>query len=259
MLTINQTRPDTWKYEPQGIGGKRILLTGGTTGIGRTTTLLLASQGAKVVIFGRHQEHLDDALKDMGDYRDRVHGLTADVVEEGDVDRVFDEADEFLGGLDVLINNAGVAGRSVTDTPPADYRYVIETDLLGYIACAHRAIPRLKQQGGGRIINVGSLSAKGREADSDIYVAAKSGLRGFSDSLAKKLQQENIHVTLIEPGSVGADLSSTPPEKERERQAEGTQLPSEAIAEAVAFCLSQPPSCFIPLLQIQPLHQSIGG
>lgn len=255
MMTLTQQRPDHWKYQPEGLGGKRVIVTGGTTGIGRTTALLLASMGAKVVIFGRNEQHLKDAMDVMQHYADRVHGVIADVVAEDDVERVFAEADQFLKGLDILINNAGVSAGSVTEAEPADYRYVVETNLIGCMSCAKRALPRLKQAGGGRIINVGSISAKSKSAGSDVYVATKSALRGFSESFGKLVEDDNVQVTLIEPGSVGSDLGSKPPQKEREQHEAGETLYSEAIAEAVAYCLTTPEKCNIPFMQVMPLHE----
>ncbi|MEX0652761.1 MAG: SDR family oxidoreductase [Phycisphaeraceae bacterium] len=257
MLTHTLHRPDTWKYEPGTVAGKRIVVTGGTTGIGRSTALLLASLGAKVLIFGRHEKELNDALQAMEDCQERVVGLTADVTREDDVDRVFQTVDEQLEGLDILINNAGIGGGGIDQSSPEQYRHVIETDVLGYLACAHRALPRLREQGGGWIINIGSLSAKGREPDSDVYTAAKTAIRGFSESLAKKVQQEDIYVTLIEPGATGADLNPMPPEQERKLEQQGEMLISECIAEAVAWCLTQPRYCYIPLMQVQPLHEKV--
>lgn len=257
MLTHTQHRPDVWKYEPATVANKRIIVTGGTTGIGRSTALLLASLGAKVLIFGRHADALGDALQTMEDCRERVVGLTADVTQEDDVDRVFEKADEELGGLDVLVNNAGIAGPGIEQASVQQYRAIIETDVIGYLACAQRALPRLRRSGGGRIVNIGSLSAKGQEAGSDVYNAAKTALRGFAESLAKEVQQEDIYVTLIEPGAVGADLNPTSLEKERELEASGEMLVSECIAEAVLYCLTQPRFCYVPLMQVQPLHQKI--
>lgn len=252
-------RPAGWKHQPVSLQDKRIIVTGGTTGIGRTTALLLASQGARVLIFGRHDDALEDALQDMSAYPEHIFGLTADVAHEEDVDRVFDEADRHLGGLDILINNAGISGQGVADMEPQRYRYIIETNLLGCMACAHRAVPRMKLAGGGTIINIGSLSAEERGENSDVYVASKSGLRGFSISLGKRLEAEDISVVLIEPGSVGADLNSRPHHEELERHGQGRMLFSESIAEAVFYCLTQPRFCRITLLQIQPLHQRIGA
>lgn len=256
MPTATAGRPPSWKYAPVSLEGKRAIVTGGTTGSGRSITLLLASLGARVVFFGRHRHLLDEAMADLEDVKDHVYGLTADAAREADVDVVFAAADEKYGGLDILINNAGLPIDSIDDATPDEYRYVVETNLLGYMACAKRALPRMREAGGGRIVNIGSISAEKTGPNSDVYSATKAGLRGFSDALAQRAQRDNIHVCLIEPGTFGADFRDESPSTERKKHGEGKLLYSEAVAEAVHFVLTTPPDCHIPFLQVQPIHQS---
>ncbi|MCC6680681.1 MAG: SDR family oxidoreductase [Phycisphaeraceae bacterium] len=260
MITTDIRRPVQWKYQPQALTDKRVLVTGGTTGIGRTTVLLLAKAGARVVFFGRHRDTLNDAISDLVSVADRVVGVLADQAHEQDLARVFEKVDESLGGLDILINNAADAAKSITDMDPVDYRYVIANNLLGYMSCAKLATERFKQHGrGGTIINIGSLSAKARGPDTDVYVATKSAVRGWSDAIGKQLAQDNIRVTLIEPGTVGADFREQSPESEQEDHRKGVLLFTESIAELILYVLIQPQNCLLPLVQIQPLKQLIGG
>jgi len=270
MPTLTHDRPAVWKYSPQAVAGKRVVLTGGTSGLGRTTALLLAQQGAHVLLFGRHREILDEAMRDLAGVADRIVPMTADHADEADVDRVFARADDELGGIDVLINNAADPAGATTDTDPAEYRYVIENNLLGYMACAKRAVERMKKNisgntsgntsgGGGDIVNVGSLSATARGPDTDIYVATKSAVRGWSDALGKQLHEHGIRVTLIEPGSFGADFRDQSDAENRKQQKQGRMLFTEPIAELILFALTQPRDVRLPLLQVHPLHQVIGG
>ena len=255
--TLSQ-RPDTWKYQPRSIEGKRVIVTGGTTGSGRSIALLLASLGAKVLIFGRHEKPLQEALQTLASYEDRVFGLTADASKEADLDVVFEAADEKLGGLDILINNAGLPAGSVLDSPADEYRYVIETNLLGYMAAARRAVPRIKKAGGGAIVNVGSMSAEKKGPGSDAYTAGKNGLRGFSEALSKQVHPDHIHVGLIEPGNFGADFRYEEKSEHEQKHAKGAQMTSEEVAEAVLFMLTTPADCHIPFLQVEPLHDQGG-
>ncbi len=259
--TALTSRPSQWKDPLRPLDGRRIIVTGGTTGLGRTITLLLAHLGADVVICGRRQTHIDEAMQDLADVADKVHTLEADMSKEDDVDALFAFADEKLGGLDVLINNAGVGAGTVEDSEPVEYRYVVETNLLGYMACAKRAIERLgggtSGGGGGDIINIGSLSAKSRGEGSDVYVATKAGIRGWSEALGKQLQEDRIRVTCLEPGKIGADFRYQPHDEQHEEHADGELLYSESIAEAVWYLLIQPKTTNIPLLQVQPVENQI--
>jgi NADP-dependent 3-hydroxy acid dehydrogenase YdfG len=241
-----------------GVAGKAILVTGGTTGIGRAAAKLLVQKGARVLVFGRHQEELDDAVNDIkGAGGGEIYGLTADVFRYDDVQKVFRAADQSLGGLDVLINNAALPAKSVKDTEYSEFLYIVQSNLVGYMACAQEAIRRFKKKGQGHLIDVGSMSAKSQEEGGDIYVATKSGIRGFTESLAKSLNKEGIRVSLIEPGLVGTDLGEASPEEQRKKEEEETMLKAEDIAECIYYCLSQPPRCDISLVQIRPMKQKI--
>jgi NADP-dependent 3-hydroxy acid dehydrogenase YdfG len=238
------------------IRGKGILVTGGTTGIGRAIALLLASAGARVLTFGRHQQELDDAMADLREVSQEVHGLIADVTASEDIRRVFAEADRTLGRLDVLINNAALGAESIVDGSYNDWEYVVRTNLLGYMACAHEAIARMKKQGAGHILNIGSMSADVREKGSSIYVATKSGIQGFTEALRKEVNAQGIKVTLIEPGAVGSDMQ---PRKEEhaKRAREMTMLKAEDIAASVLFCLTRPPRCDVVSMSVRPHLQEI--
>jgi NADP-dependent 3-hydroxy acid dehydrogenase YdfG len=243
--------------EPFSILGKCVLITGGTTGIGLATAKLLARNGAKVMIFGRHKEELQQALDEIQRDALQAQGTIADQSKPDDLRRVFKEVDQKLGGLDVLINNAAVSGDSAEKTSPENARYVLESNLLGYIACCHEAIPRLKKRGGGHIVNIGSMSAEEREEESEIYVATKAAIQAFSESLRKTANKEKIKVTLIEPGSVDTCLQTKPPAEKEQRIRELKMLRPEDIAECIHFCLHQPQRLDVVTMQVRPLMQLI--
>ena len=243
-------------YEPQSVAGKRVVVTGGTTGIGRATARLLAAQGARVLVFGRDQEDLDAALDEIRNVGGEVHGLTADVSHTDEIRRVFREADERLGGLDVLVNNAAIYGEDWDEQSLQDIEAVVRTNVVGYIACAQEATERLRQRG-GHIVNIGSMSADLREDGGSVYVATKSAIQGFSESLRKTVNPDGIKVSLIEPGKVATDMVEKPREEKERLTEELKMLRPEDIAGAVLFCLMQPQRCDIVQVQIRPHLQVI--
>jgi NADP-dependent 3-hydroxy acid dehydrogenase YdfG len=249
-----------YTFEQQSLQGKSIIVTGGTTGIGRATAYRLVAAGANVLIFGRNEPELKEALEDIrGAGNGTVYGIIADTASQEEVKRVFAEADDKLGGVDILVNNAALAANSILDSEYAEWEYVLRTNLLGYLACCREAIDRMKTKGKGHIVNIGSMSAVVRETGSDVYVATKSGIEGFSQSLRNQIGEHNIKVTLIEPGLVGTEMTvdQVPKEEQPKSETEGTMLKAEEIAESVYYALIQPERCAVVMIQIRPTHQDI--
>lgn len=257
VLNLNLDQ-SLFNYQLEPVADKSILITGGTTGIGRAIAILLASQGAKVMIFGRHQDDLDEALKDIRAAGGEVLGLTADVSDPEDIQHVFQEFDRQMEKLDILINNAALGYGPITDGGYPEWEYILKTNLLGYMAMTHEAVERMKASGWGHIVNIGSMSADVREKDSSVYVATKAGIQGFSEALRKEVNPIGIKVTLIEPGAVGTDMQSQySPAEQRERIGKMKMLRAEDIAACVLYTITQPKRCDVVSLQIRPHLQEI--
>ncbi|GGH08861.1 SDR family oxidoreductase [Mucilaginibacter phyllosphaerae] len=244
---------------PAQLNGMGVMITGGTTGIGRATAILLAQKGADVLIVGNSQDHLDDTLNSMqqAGLQSRCTGIKADLATADGIQQIFTKADEVLGKVDVLINNAALAHQDVNDGNYEDWERVIKTNLLGYIACTSYAVDRMAPNGRGHIVNVGSMSADVREKGSSVYVATKAGIQGFSEALRKEINEQGIKVTLIEPGAVGTDMQPAAPEEQQQKQKDLEMLTAEDIAAAIVYALEQPLRCDVVELKLRPHLQII--
>jgi NAD(P)-dependent dehydrogenase (short-subunit alcohol dehydrogenase family) len=196
--------------------GQRVLVTAGAAGIGRAIVAALLAAGARV-----HLCDVDEAaLAEVAAALPVVSRTRADVADEADVDRMFADLAAALGGLDVLVNNAGIAGPTapIEEIDPAHWRRCLEVDLTGQFLCARRAVPMLKAAGGGAIVNLSSAAGRLGYAFRTPYAAAKWGVIGLTQSLAKELGPHGISVNAILPGVVQG------PRIERVIQARAEQL-----------------------------------
>lgn len=239
--------------ESNALAGRRVLVTGGTGGIGLAVCRRLLHDGAKVFTFSHDAAHVAQGKKSLPDA----------IVSQGDqgcfddVTRLVEEAGEALGGLDAVVVNAGVGASSVTSMTTAAWSYSMSVNLLGPMHLASAVTPHIDASGGGHMLFVGSMSSKTRGGGGDVYVAAKLGLHGFVDSFAKGVSSLNINACLIEPGLVLTDMTSQHHPAQEEMIARGEMLVPGDIAEAVGFLLVQPPRVCIPLFQIRPRTQHI--
>lgn len=182
------------------IDGQRIIVTAGAAGIGRAIAGQFIAGGARVFICDVDRAALDEFRK----AHPKAGATVADVADAQQVDRLFAEAATFLGGLDVLVNNAGIAGPTgpVEELSQEDWRRTLAINLEGQFLCTRRAVPLLRQAGGGAIINLSSAAGRFGFARRTPYAASKWGVVGFTKSLAVELGPDNIRVNAILPGAV---------------------------------------------------------
>lgn len=193
----------------QTLEGKVALVTGGSRGIGFAIASALVGAGMRVAITGRDEEHLDRAAHRMaGSMSESIEAVHADVRDYSEVQRTLDTVVKRFGGLDVLVNNAGVGIFSrVADMAPEQWAATLDTNLTGVYNCCHLALPLLRARGGGYIINISSLAGKNAFVGAAAYCASKAGLNAFSEALMLEVRQENIRVSYIMPGSVATGFS----------------------------------------------------
>lgn len=237
------------------IAGKRILITGGSSGIGLATVRLLAQEGSHILTLGRDSETLDAALQGLTDLRGSLSGMAADVISGDDLDRVFAAMDQMHGGIDILVACAALGADPLHEMAEEDWRYVVETNLMGYLACAQRALARMREQGSGHLLFVGSISAEIKAVGESVYSATKAGIQAFAETLRKEVAGDNIRVSVIQPGSVDTPMQECDEAAKQQAVTKGEMLPPEEVAEAILFVLTRSAATDIVTLRIEPLLQ----
>lgn len=233
----------------------RVVVSGGTTGIGRELLALLGDQGARVLTFGRHQAELDAALEYARGRSEHVTGLVADAAVRDDVERVFAEADRRMGGIDILVCCACIGAQPIFEMADSDWRYVIETNLVGYLACAHAAIARMLEQGRGHLVFISSVSTGIKAEGESVYAASKAGVEAFAETLRKEVAARNIKVSVIQPGSVDTDMQECSDAEKRAAVAREAMLHAEEVADAIVYLLTRSERTDIVNLRIEPRLQ----
>jgi len=186
------------------------IVTGGSKGIGLAVARAFLERGMQVAISARNDADLQSAARELGGGgpatspgAGNLLAVRADVREAADAQRLIDETARRFGGVDVLVNNAGVGKfASVADMSLDDWRQVLDTNLSGVFYCTRAAIPAMKARGSGFIINISSLAGKNPFTGGAAYCASKAGLNAFSEALMQEVRHDNIRVSYVMPGSV---------------------------------------------------------
>jgi 3-oxoacyl-[acyl-carrier protein] reductase len=223
------------------------VVTGGTRGIGLAIAEALADAGANVAICGRNQNNVDKIVGELsGRSSGKVAGKATDVSDSGQVADFFRFVDDSFGGLDILINNAGVgAFRATADLSLEDWHRVIDTNLSGVFYCCHEALPRMKNRGGGYIINMSSLAGKNPFNAGAAYNASKFGLNGFSEAMMLDHRYDDIRVSYIMPGSVDTEFGSS-------ATGAAWKIAPEDIAVVVMMLLLMPARTLVSRIEVRP-------
>jgi NAD(P)-dependent dehydrogenase (short-subunit alcohol dehydrogenase family) len=220
------------------------VVTGGNRGIGRGIVEALAREGATVYLTARTQESADKAAKEVGN---GAVGLACDVRQYDQVARLFAALAKRSGGVDVLVNNAGIGlFGPVAEMSPDDWRAVIETNLNGVFYCCREAVPQMRARGGGYIFNVSSLAGKNPFANGAAYNASKFGLNGFSEALMMEVRYDGIRVSYLMPGSVATEFGRGSTSK-----SDWALTPAD-VAEVVIDLLRSPKRALYSRVEMRP-------
>ena len=182
--------------------GRRAVVTGGGQGIGRAIAARLLASGAAVSLWDRDRPTVEATRDELAE-RGQVHALAVDVTDLRAVEAARDATDDALGGIDILINNAGIAGPNhmLWEYPVEAWREVIEIDLNGVFHCCRAVVPQMIAQNYGRIVNVASIAGKEGNPSASAYAAAKSGVIALTKALGKELATRDIAVNCITPAA----------------------------------------------------------
>src|SRR4051794_29877962 len=229
--------------------GRVAIVTGGSRGIGLAIARGLISAGVDVTVTGRDEGRLSASrgtIESAGP--GRLETLRADVRTYADMERVAAATVSRFGGLDFLINNAGVGTfANVADMTPSQWSEVIDTNLTGVFNACHTSIPHMRRRGGGFIINISSLAGKNAFVGAAAYCASKAGLNAFSEALMQEVRYDNIRVSYIMPGSVATGFSGGDAEKGAD-----WKIAAEDVAEVVVNLLRHPARSLPSRVELRP-------
>ncbi|MDX6370663.1 MAG: hypothetical protein QOG93_2165 [Gaiellaceae bacterium] len=233
--------------------GRTAVLTGASSGIGAATAQALAREGARVVGGARRAERIAAPIV----------ALQVDVTDPESCERFVDAAVKELGGVDILVNAAGLAlGRDLFDeSTEHDERVVLETNVNGLIRMTRLTLPHLRD--GGHIVNIGSVAGRQAYEKGSLYVTSKFAVRGFTYALREDLLGRPIHITTVDPGLVETDFSRVRFRGDDETATKVYQgveaMQPEDIADCVLFAVTRPAHVNVDELVVKALAQSSGG
>lgn len=227
---------------------KTAVVTGGTKGIGYAIAEALLKNGVKVLLCGRDKASVQSAAERLAVHGE-VEAAECDVRNEGQVRMLFEHCAVSFGGVDILINNAGMGyfGKTVEEMTGDEFRQTLETNLFGVFYACHYAIPHLKHRGGGYIINISSLAGQNAHPRMAAYNASKFGLNGFSEALMQEVRQDDIKVSYICPGSVNTEFGGDSVSDQK-----SWQIQPEDVAQVVLDLLAMNQRSLPSKVEIRP-------
>jgi NAD(P)-dependent dehydrogenase (short-subunit alcohol dehydrogenase family) len=238
--------------EMPSLEGRKAVVTGGTTGIGRAIAVLLASEGVDVFVCGRNEQHLADGLQRIREVG-KGDGISLDLADPDGVDRFVAAAKDYFGGrFDIALINAAIGANGATEMSPQELRYVVAVDFTAYVAAAQAVAAAMGDY--GDIVFISSMSSHTLSAGESLYAGIKAGISGFAEALRKELAPKGIKVGFVEPGKTGADMQyeNCSAEVQAEEINKETILRAEDIAVGVHYMLTQPRRAVVQQVTITP-------
>lgn len=242
------------------LSGRVVAITGASSGIGEATALACVEAGAAVALAARRTDRIDALAARITDEGGTAVAVATDVGDERQARAFVEQTYERLGRLDALVNNAGVMLLGMVEGADTDqWRRMIDANLYGVLYCSHAALPLMRAQGGGHIVNVSSVAGRIAAAGSAVYNLTKWGVNGFSEGLRQEALHAGIRVTVVEPGAVATELIGHNSEAIQTAAASRfqgvTPLGADDVANAIVYALGQPEHVAINEILVRPSRQ----
>ena len=242
--------------------GKAALITGASSGLGRATAISLAEAGANVALAARSVEDLESTREQASKPGGLTLALPLDLSREGDAIRAVGQTVEAFGRLDVLVNAAGTdAPGPVEELDVEGWDRTLSVNLRAPFLLSKAAFPRMREAGGGTIVNVSSVAGKKGWANAAAYCASKFGLTGFTEALADEGKEHGIRVIVLYPGAMATNWGAFSPEERREsgpKEAPPAQvLAPERVADFIAWFVASPPEFVLTEGIILPIEEGL--
>ncbi len=242
------------------LSGRVVAITGASSGIGEATALACVRAGAAVALAARRADRLDDLVSRIEGDGGRAVAIGTDVGDEQQARAFVQRAHDELGGLDALVNNAGVMLLGPIEGADTEgWRRMVDANVYGVLYCTHAALPLMRAAGGGHVVNVSSVAGRVAGAGSGVYNLTKFGVVAFSEALRQETLDAGIRVTVLEPGYVTTELQGHNTERVQgaiAKRFEGIDpLTAEDMADAIVFALQQPQHVSINEILVRPSRQ----
>lgn len=236
------------------LADKTAIVTGGGSGIGKAIAVALAAEGCRVAIAGRTEARLRETAEGIQKSGGNCLPVTADVTDEKQVAKLFQTVSGEFGRLDLLVNNAGItAGGPIDQMQYETWRRVLSVNLDGVFLCTREAFRIMKAQGGGRIINIGSVSTAVPRPDAAPYSASKNAVWGLTKSVSIDGRPFGISCGQLNPGNIRIERF------EPAFQPGETMIRPQDIAQAAVYMASLPPDAFVLSMTVMPTKQKLVG
>ena len=244
------------------IAGKVVVITGASSGLGEATARLLSAQGARVALGARRVERIGSLAEELIGSGGKALAVATDVTHSEQVKRLVDAAVKAYGRIDVMLNNAGLMPHSPLERLKIDdWDRMIDVNLKGVLYGIAAALPYMKQQKAGHIINVSSVAGHKVRPGSAVYAATKTAVLVISEGLRQEVKPYNIRTTVISPGAIDTELADSITETDIAENVrkfvQEIALPAESFARAVAFAMSQPEDMDVNEILFRPTKQEL--